>query len=362
MKKYRVIGLMSGTSLDGLDIAYCEFRKEKSWKVRIHQAQTIKYSSRWRQALEAAFGLGKSALRELDRTYGEFIGKEVLKFIEKFGIKPDLIASHGHTVFHKPEKGITLQIGSGERIAAICRIPVVCDFRSGDVALGGQGAPLVPIADRTLFSTYDFCLNLGGIANISYERAGRRTAFDICPVNMVLNKLSGQFGKEFDRGGKMASQGNINEKLLDQLNALPFYRVKPPKSIGREWVETEFFPVMNSFRIPVKDKLRTAVEHMGMQIGTCVQNPSSSRRSTLLVTGGGAYNAFLVERIARHAKCAVTVPDDKTIQFKEAMAFALLGLLRMQGKINILKSVTGAKRDSSGGKVCFPGQKALSSL
>ena len=385
-KKYKVIGIMSGTSLDGLDIAYCEFVKGKNfalsnphsvspsngvtsfggWKYKIIHAETKKYSKEWKEKLSKAFSMKKKGIEQLDKEYGKYIGREVQKFIRHKKIVPDFISSHGHTLFHQPEKKITLQIGDGNTISSACRLPVVCDFRSGDVALGGQGAPLVPMADKLLFSQYDFCLNLGGFANISYntfplskgEGLGVRRAFDICPVNIVLNELANKCGKEFDEGGKMASKGKVHSGLLKKLNKLPFYRKQAPKSLGREWAEKVFLPTLNSFSISTQDKLRTVVEHVAAQIAL-IANVQQAR---LLITGGGAYNRFLVKRISEHTQCEVILPDNKTIQFKEAMAFGFLGVLRIRKDINILKSVTGAARDSSGGKIFFPDQNAFSSL
>jgi anhydro-N-acetylmuramic acid kinase len=355
MIKYKVIGIMSGTSLDGLDIAYCEFVKNRKWKFKIVHAETIKYSKDWKTKLGEAIKLKKNNIDSLNIEYGNYIGKEVLKFMNRKKKYPDFISSHGHTVFHQPEKGITLQIGDGKIISSICKLQVVNDFRSGDVALGGQGAPLVPIVDKILFSEYEFCLNLGGIANISFDNPKEeRIAYDICPVNLVLNDLATLLGKELDSEGRFASKGKLNESLLEKLNALPFYKTKSPKSLGREWVENKFIPVLFTFNIPVQDKLRTAVEHIAIQITNAVNSPFTIRNSSLLVTGGGTYNKFLVERIAFHSKCKIIIPDDKTIQFKEAMAFAFLGTLKMRGEINILKSVTGAKRNSSGGRIYFP--------
>lgn len=359
--KYKVIGIMSGTSLDGLDIAYCEFEKKKKWQYKIIYAETKKYDTHWKDRLSNAFKKEKRNLKRLDNEYGEFIGKEILKFIKRHKISADFIASHGHTVFHQPEKKITLQIGNGEQIASRCRLPVVCDFRSGDVALGGQGAPLVPIVDKLLFSTYTFCLNLGGFANVSYDKSDKRIAFDICPVNIVLNELANKFRKEFDKGGKMASKGKLCLELLKKLNALPFYKINPPKSLGREWVENTFLPILDSFDISIQDKLRTVVEHIAFQIAAVVNLPARKAVQPLLITGGGCYNKFLVERISFHSKLEIILPDDKTIQFKEAMAFAFLGVLKNRGETNILKSVTGAKQDSSGGRIYFPDQNAESS-
>lgn len=351
MNKHKVIGLMSGTSLDGLDIAYCEFEKRGTWSYKIGHVKTVKYTSRWKEKLSFAFRLKKQELAELDQEFGKFIGTEIRKFVRAKRLKADLVASHGHTVFHQPQKGFTLQIGSGKEIAALNKLPVACDFRLGDVALGGQGAPLVPIADKFLFFEYDFCLNLGGFANISYEKSRKRIAFDICPVNIVLNDLAGRLGKVFDRGGKIASNGKVHVQLLKKLNVLSFYKARPPKSLGREWIEKEFLPVLDSFSISEQDKLRTVVEHCAIQIALAVNSELRTPDSQLLVTGGGAYNTFLINRISQLAKVKVILPDDKTIQFKEAMAFAFLGVLKWRGEINILKSVTGAKRNSSGGKI-----------
>jgi len=359
---------MSGTSLDGLDIAYCEFEKNRNWKHKIIHAETKKYSKEWKAKLSSAFTKSKKQISKIDAEFGKFIGGKVNSFVRKYGLNPDFISSHGHTVFHRPDKRITRQIGSGKIISSICKLPVVCDFRSGDVALGGQGAPLVPIADKLLFSEYDFCLNLGGIANISFtsapcltgrqatpllieRREGERRAFDICPVNTVLNDLANKLGKEFDRNGKIASKGKINSELLDKLNSLSFYKQNPPKSLGREWIEKYFFAVLNSFNISIQDKLRTVCEHIAIQVSSAVKSEIRNPKSEILITGGGAYNKFLIRRIEAHSKCKVILPDDKTIQFKEAMAFAFLGVLKMRNEINILKSVTGAANDSSGGKI-----------
>jgi len=347
-----VIGLMSGTSLDGLDIAYCEFEKNNKWKYKIIHAKTIIYTKEWKKKLSAAYKRRPNDVSDIDNAFGAFIANEVLKFTKRQKIKPDFISSHGHTVFHEPDNGITVQIGSGQVISALCKLPVVCDFRSGDVAMGGQGAPLVPLVDRLLFSEYEYCLNLGGFANISYnDSRGKRVAFDVCPVNIVLNRLANHFRKEFDRSGNIASQGKINDNLLKKLNSLSFYSSKPPKSLGREWMEKTFLPALHFFDISVKDKLRTVVEHVAIQVSLIVNLHFKVDRKKILITGGGVYNRFLMKRIVSHANANVALPDDKTIQFKEAMAFSFLGVLRMRNEVNILKSVTGAKKDSSGGKI-----------
>lgn len=343
---------MSGTSLDGLDIACCEFIKKEKWEYKITDAETIPYNKEWKEKLSSVFAKVKQQISILNVEYGKYLGEKIKMFIKRRNISPDFISSHGHTVFHQPEKGITLQIGDGKTISSVCNLPVVCDFRSGDVALGGQGAPLVPIVDKLLFSEYDFCLNLGGIANISYDdKKKTRRAFDICPSNMVLNSLATQLGKDFDRDGRVASKGNLNIKLMKKLNELSFYKIKPPKSLGREWIEKNFFPILDLFNISIQDKLRTVVEHIAIQIALAVNRQLQNANCKLFITGGGAYNNFLVERIATHTKYRIILPDDQTIQFKEAMAFAFLGVLKIRGEKNILRSVTGAKYDSCGGKV-----------
>jgi anhydro-N-acetylmuramic acid kinase len=353
VKKYKVIGLMSGTSLDGLDIAYCSFEKNRSWTYTIIKAETLPYTSKWKAKLTASYKKKPGEISDINFEFGKFIGKEVVKFIKANKIFPDLISSHGHTVFHQPDQGITVQIGDGKTISYLCKLPVVCDFRSGDMALGGQGAPLVPIADKLLFSEYKYCLNLGGFANISFDDLkGKRIAFDICPVNMILNALANKLGKGFDKGGKIASKGKVDSVLLKKLNRLAFYRSTPPKSLGREWVEKKFFPILDGHRASVQDKARTVCEHIAVQIASIVNTKESSRHKRILVTGGGAYNQFLIKRISSLSKPKVILPDDQTIQFKEAMAFAFLGVLRMRNEINILKSVTGAIQDSSGGTIC----------
>ncbi len=350
MQKYKVIGIMSGTSLDGLDMAYCVLnRTGRVWSYKIGPAVTIKYSKYWKQKLASAFTRSKKEIVQLDKEYGRFIGKQVALFIKAHELKPDLVCSHGHTVFHRPEKKFTLQIGDGTMISKFCGITVVNDFRSLDVRLGGQGAPLVPIGDKLLFPQYDACLNLGGFANISFEKNGKRIAFDICPVNIVLNELASMTGKEFDRDGRMAASGKINTGLLKKLNALPYYRQRSPKSLGREWVEKHFNPLLNGFQILIKDKLRTVAEHIAMQAASAMRH-----RSSVLTTGGGAFNKFLVKLIRKRSSCLMIVPDKKTIEFKEALVFALLGVLRVRSEINTLRSVTGAERDSCGGTISTP--------
>jgi len=343
--KIRTIGVMSGTSLDGLDIAAVEFNLEDDrWSFQLLAAETCSYPENWIKKLELSPTLSGEKLTELHSEYGKFIGEQTLFFIKKTHFAPDLIASHGHTIFHQPGKGYTLQIGSGAEIAALTNTLTIADFRSGDVALGGQGAPLVPIGDRLLFSNYMYCLNLGGFANISFEQEGKRLAFDNCPVNFVINHFARKVGLPFDNNGELGKKGKINIKLLDQLNQLPYYRSAAPKSLGREWVEKTFFPILNQSIISDTDKLRTVYEHIALQI-----TKDLSGDGNILITGGGAFNSFLIERIQSLTPCEIVIPTREIIEFKEAIIFAFLGVLRSKNINNCLASVTGAHRDNCGG-------------
>jgi len=357
MKEYSVIGLMSGTSLDGLDIAYCTFKSNKGkWQYSIKCAETIKYSKEWFQKLKEAHHYGGEKLLQIHSEYGEFLGKKVLDFIRKNKlITIDLVSSHGHTVFHNPENGFTFQLGNGASLAATCGITSVCDFRILDVALKGQGAPLVPIGDRLLFPEYDFCLNLGGFSNISYEVKGNRIAFDICPVNTALNYLAETRGKAFDRGGAIAKSGRINKELLVKLNKLDYYQKKKSKSLGREWLQKYFLPVLNSSNISIEDKLATVTEHIAYQISQVIL--SVDKKGKILITGGGAKNSFLILKLKEKLRGSqIIIPEQSLVDFKEALVFAFLGILRMEQKINTLCSVTGASKDSSGGVVFISGK------
>jgi len=344
---FYVIGLMSGTSLDGLDIVYVKFQKSDYANFEILSAETISYSHIWKERLQSAINLDKNGTSVLHNEYGVFLGIKTKEFISKNNIqKLDFIASHGHTVFHQPEKGITLQVGDGEEILKATNCTVVADFRTQDVQLGGQGAPLVPIGDRLLFSGYQACVNLGGFANISYERNDLRIAFDICPVNIVMNYYSNKMGLEYDDKGIIASKGTIHQGLLKELNSLPFYSKKPPKSLGLEWVQQYVFPLVDKYKLDSHNILRTFLEHVAHQISQIIQP-----FDTILFTGGGVYNDFLIKRIEDIGKNNIIIPADDIINYKEALIFGLLGLLKLQGQVNCLSSVTGAQKNHSSGKI-----------
>jgi anhydro-N-acetylmuramic acid kinase len=338
------MGVMSGTSLDGLDVCLCNFgMKDSKWQYTLLAAETLPYTADMSAKLSSAHRLDTSSFITLHVEYGKYIGKTVKQFIDRHGVTPVLVASHGHTVFHRPAQGVTFQIGSGAAIAAATGINTVCDFRTADVAHGGQGAPLVPVGDRLLFPDYDYCLNLGGFANISYEQEGRRLAHDICPVNYVLNHYMRTVGLDYDAEGAVAAGGRVNEDLLDALNSLDFYTQQGPKSMGREWVEQVMFPLMAQYQLTLPDTLRTCCEHVAMQIGRTID------RGRVLVTGGGTFNKFLLDRIAAHTKGFLHLPETSLIHYKEALVFALLGTLYFTNQVNCLSSVTGARVNSIGG-------------
>jgi len=338
---------MSGTSLDGVDIAFCLFEEHKGhWHYEILAAKTFGYDKAWRDTLAGAHLLSGEDLIRLDRNYGIYLGKIVKKYVSQTGIKPSLIASHGHTIFHNPSRGYTFQAGHGAYISGITGIPVVDDFRSMDVALHGQGAPLVPMGDKLLFGSYDSCLNLGGFANISFTKGQERIAFDICPVNIVINYLAREQGKSYDRDGVLAKPGRVDKNLLQKLNSLPYYRFKPPKSLSREWLEMDFMPFLHTSSVSATDKMATVYEHVIHQLLKVI---SRNGLISVLVTGGGAFNKYLIKLLKKGSGAEIVLPDKMTIKYKEALIFACLGLLRLDGKINILSSVTGAAKDSTGG-------------
>lgn len=350
--KIQAIGLMSGTSLDGLDVCCCTFRREtKKWNFHIDCAKGYAYPDDLKQKL----GTGAQQMTALEfitfhSAYGKFLGERVNDFMQEFNVHPDIIASHGHTIFHEPQKRIMFQIGDGAAIAAETRIPTVSDFRRLDIMLGGQGAPLVPIGDRLLFADYDYCLNIGGFSNISFEQDNRRIAFDISPVNYVINHYCRQIGLEFDKDGEIARQGSVCQPLLDELNRMDFYHQTGPKSLGREWVETLVYPMLEKYGLNLKDRLRTFYEHAAYQIKRVITaHPRPSGNSKLLITGGGAFNKFLIERIDALCPCKIVIPERSIIEYKEALIFAFLGTLYMADEPNCLASVTGASMDNIGG-------------
>ncbi|MGK4569411.1 anhydro-N-acetylmuramic acid kinase [Flavobacterium sp. 3HN19-14] len=354
-ENYNVIGVMSGTSLDGIDLARINFKiKNGKWYFKILECETVGYSAEWVATLKDAVGFSDNELQKLNAAYTFLLGSTIQNFIRKYNIKNlNAVCSHGHTIKHEPQNGFTLQIGNLPEIASIVGETIVCDFRVQDVELGGQGAPLVPIGDRKLFYEYDYCLNLGGFSNISFEENEKRVAFDISPVNTVLNFYAHQLGFDYDDKGEISASGNINNKLLAELDALPFYGQSYPKSLGIEFVKSTILPLIENHDIAIEDKMRTFTEHIAIQTATVL----SGKKGSLLITGGGAYNNFLIDRIKFYLpEMTVIIPEKKLLEFKEALIFALLGILRLRDEVNALASVTGASKDHSSGFVYFPVQ------
>ena len=347
MKKntFRTIGLMSGTSLDGLDICFAKFTKNPDWNFEILKYKTFPYSADWESKLRNSIYLSGEKLAKLNSDYGFFLGEKTAEFISENHIENlNLIASHGHTVFHQPNNGFTLQIGDGRAIGIRTGKPVIYDFRSQDVLLSGSGAPLVPIGDELLFSEFDACLNLGGFSNISLKRNGIRIAFDICPVNIILNKSASELGKKYDENGNFAKIGMTDEKLLKKLNQLEFYRQKAPKSLGTEWVNENIFPLIGNQK--PEDLLSTFTEHSAVQIAKIFED---FEIKNVLITGGGTYNSFLIEKIKSKTKTEIHIPEKEIIEYKESLIFAFMGVLKTLNINNILSSATGSLHDHCSG-------------
>jgi anhydro-N-acetylmuramic acid kinase len=335
--------------MDGLDMAFCRFEvHDGKWQYAILKAETAIYSDIWIKKIIAASDMSALDFAQLHVDYGHYIGKLVKGFMDNHNIRPDYIASHGQTIMHQPQHKLTVQIGSGAAIAAECGVNVVCDFRTTDVALGGQGAPLVPIGDKLLFGDFDACLNIGGFANISFNQGDRRIAYDICPANTILNFLAQNVGMEYDRDGKMAEGGRVSDELLRELNQIGYYSQNPPKSLGMEWMKHVYEPLEKYSNLSIADQLRTLTEHIAQQIAFAI---TDSGTKNTLSTGGGSHNKFLINRINDLSGNSIEVPSDEIIDYKEALIFALLGVLRMRNEVNCLSSVTGAVRDSCGGAI-----------
>lgn len=351
INNYSVIGLMSGTSLDGIDLAVITFTKKEYWTFKLGTCVTYAYSEQWIERLSNLTTLSQSELTALDEDYTRYLGEQVQQFCQAHQLSKDVIlCSHGHTALHQPERGITHQLGNLPELARWAQRQVVCDFRTQDVALGGQGAPLVPIGDRLLFSSYAACVNLGGFANISRTKNDAFIAYDICAVNTVLNPLANRLNLPYDPEGQNAEKGQLLPELFDTLEDLAFYQTPAPKSLGIEWVFAELNPLLAPFKDkPVEDVLHTYTQHVAQQIAA--QLPSTGK---VLFTGGGAFNRYLMQCIQARTSATLEVPDPLWVSYKEALVFGLLGVLKLRGEVNCLAAVTGASKDHSSGRIFFP--------
>ena len=360
---------MSGSSLDGLDIAYCEFTgKAHQWKYDLFATSYVPYPTKWRLRLANLTLQNAITYIKTHIFYGHFLGEQVAAFIseQKIRSEVDFISSHGQTIFHQPENRLTSQIGDGAAIAAVTGLPVVCDFRSADVAQGGQGAPIVPIGDRVLFPNYSHCMNLGGIGNISFNIPGTKIiGFDICAVNSLLNGLAEELDLPYDEDGRISASGQVDHSLLDEISTSWYFEKDYPKSLNGGWVVKTIVPVIRRHRAATKDKLSTACEHIAMQIGREVrriyerEKVTQSAEHKMLLTGGGAFNEHLVTRIREHSPIPVDVPDDELVKFKEAIVMGLVGVLRVENQTNWLPEVTGAAKATIGGVIHQGSEKML---
>ncbi|MEO9513760.1 MAG: anhydro-N-acetylmuramic acid kinase [Flavobacteriaceae bacterium] len=357
MKKYKVLGLMSGTSLDGLDLAYCHLWKNNdTWAFSIEHTREVQYTEKMQDYLKNAIYLSEEAHDQLHKDYGVWLGEQAKNFIEAYNLQVDFISSHGHTSHHRPEDGFTFQLGDGQLLSNVSQKQLVCDFRTKDVSLGGQGAPLVPIGDRLLFHDYEFCLNLGGISNISFEKDGKRIAYDIGLANMPLNYITHKMGFAYDENGKMARSGKLDSDLLEKLNQLEYYKLAYPKSTGYEWFTKDVVPLIEMSKTSEHDLLHTFIHHNCEQLALEVHKYATKSQNKLFVAGGGALNQFFMDTLQEKLgeTIELVIPSKKLIAFKEALVFALMGVLRLENKVNVLSSVTGAKEDSCSGEVFFP--------
>lgn len=347
---YRVLGIMSGSSMDGLDMVYCLIEENAGeWSYQIEHGECMAFDPEWKNRLEDITRLSALELIRTHSALGRWIGYQANEFMERYGLehKVHFISSHGHTVFHEPHHQMTFQIGDGAGISVITGLPVISDLRNIDVALGGQGAPIVPIGEKLFWKDFNYFLNIGGIANLTKTDTKDYMAYDVCPANRVLNELAKEKHLEYDQGGAIASEGNINLPLLEALNNLEYYTQKPPKSLANEMGTQKIIPLIGTYNLSTEDKMRTYVEHICVQIS---QQCEDSGR--MLVTGGGAFNGFLIQILREKLKqreIEIIIPDKTLIEFKEALVMALIGVLRWREESNVLNSVTGSSRNSIGG-------------
>lgn len=354
MNSYYVLGVMSGTSLDGIDIAEIQFHFKNTWTYQLKRCETIPYPKHWIVKLQKAHQQSPNDLEALNIAYTTYLAKCITNFIDQYQIKNlDAVCSHGHTVLHEPQNQYTLQIGNLESLAKLIKQNVVCDYRVQDVQLGGQGAPLVPIGDALLFSEYDACLNLGGFANISFAKKNTRIAFDNCPVNTVLNYYAQKLGRAFDHNGDFSRKGKLNYKLLKALNELDYYQKPAPKSLGIEWVKNTIIPLMESYNLTAEDYLHTFTNHVAYILINDIKKNLKQKEPKILVTGGGGYNQYLMSLLNNNATIKFELPSPQVIEFKEALIFGLLGVLKLRSEINVLASVTGSIKNHSSGKVFY---------
>jgi len=348
-----ILGLMSGSSLDGIDMALCSFSglgESLQWKL-IHSVH-VPFEPKWKKLLQDLPGSSAYDLSLADYDFGNLLGASSKKYFSDF--KPDYIASHGHTIFHYPALKMTCQIGNGAVIASASGINTICDFRSMDIGYGGQGAPIVSLFDLDFFGGLDVLVNLGGIANLTVPDKNQTIAYDIGPCNQLLNYLAGSIGLEYDQDGLLAAQGEIDQNLLKTLSGHSYFDRTFPKTLDNGYIFNEFVPILDKSKASVQDKLRTVVELIAKMLSREITMHLANHKTKagVMFTGGGAKNTFLMETFRKKAVGFEMIEtDDEMIDFKEAIMMAYLGYLRVKGKINVLSKVTGASKDSIGGSI-----------
>ncbi len=356
---YNVIGLMSGSSLDGLDICFAQIEETRGkWTAQILNADCYAYEENWTQKLQHARQLSVPDFLKLHTEYGRYTGELVHRFIaaNELQHKVHFVASHGHTILHEPDAHTSFQLGDGASIAAVLGLPVINDLRALDVALGGQGAPIVPIGDKLLFGDYDLLLNIGGIANISIRKEDNQyIGFDICVANQALNFLAQKMGKAYDEGGTIASSGKVLEEELAKLFNNDFLEKTAPKSLSNEGAMDMVKAFVDNEEYGLADRMNTIVQFIAEQIcRSIIQNLpiENLAHRKLLATGGGAFNSYLMQVLSNKLATLdieLTIPEAQIVSYKEALVMALIGTLRWREETNTIASQTGASKDSVGG-------------
>ncbi|MBS3913010.1 MAG: anhydro-N-acetylmuramic acid kinase [Bacteroidetes bacterium] len=351
----KVVGIMSGTSMDGVDLCLAEISESNgSWDYKILARETVPFEEKWRVRLSQLRYQNSEVYVKTDIFFGKYLGELVNNFLQKNNESAELVASHGHTVFHDPAGWITSQAGDGATLSATSGLPVVSNFRRADVALGGQGAPLVGIGDDIFFGEYDACLNLGGFCNISANIEGKRIAYDVAPCNIILNRLARDRGQKYDVNGQIAEAGEVIYPLLNDLNEIPFYKKSWPKSLGREWINKEFWYIVRDFDSePLENRMKTLVMHIAQQVANTIDHlfGENGNGKKILVTGGGANNLCLVDYLRSESDAEIVIPENDIVEYKEALVFGLLGAMRVKNITNTQGSATGAKASTIAGSL-----------
>jgi len=353
MKQVKVIGIMSGSSLDGLDVDFSFFSETKAgWTYQNITSATISFPGELHSRLKNADQIFGKELTKLDIDFGNWVGKKIMEFCENCEQVPDLISSHGHTIFHEPENEFTLQIGSAQCIAQKTKLPVISDFRLKDIVKGGQGAPLVVIGEKLLLREYKSFLNLGGIANLTLFEEGKIKSFDIAPCNQVLNHFSKKLGLAYDAEGEWARRGAVDKEWLEYLKTVSYFKKNPPKSLANQFTSQY---VLKSYPTKTEDALNTYCYFLKYELEKWIKNLLPGKQEVpILATGGGAKNTFLMEVFNQSPFLDLIAADEHLVDYKEAMIFGFLGALRWFDQINILSAATGANSDSCSGTIYYP--------